>query len=289
VSENSYPSAPTMPPAPQPPQRGPGNGFGIAALILGIVTMVGFAIPFLDFATIGTGVVGVILGIVGLIVKFRPRKAAVAGVILSGLGLLLSIILVVVYAAAFSGAVKALDDSATASNPQSSAAPKASTAPKAPAGTTGELQALVAAKSYLASGLGFSQASLASQLTSSAGNAFSAADAQWAIAHSGADWNAQALAAAKGYVKTGAGFSQASLSGQLTSTAGNSFTAAEAAYGVANAHADWNAQAVIAAKAYVASGVGFSRQSLIQQLTSSAGNQFTLAQAAAAADAVGLK
>lgn len=132
MSDSSLPSAATIPPAPLPPQpqRGPGNGFGIASLILGIVTMVGFAIPFLNYATIGTGVVGAVLGIIGLIVKFRPRKAAVAGLILSGLGLLLSIILAVVYTAAFAGAAKAISDSDTvpnaSSNPTSSSSSQAS-------------------------------------------------------------------------------------------------------------------------------------------------------------------
>ncbi len=72
--------------------------------------MAGFAVPILNFAAIGTGVAGVALGIVGLVIKFRPRKAAIAGVILSGLGLLLSIILVAVYAAAFAGAAKAISE-----------------------------------------------------------------------------------------------------------------------------------------------------------------------------------
>lgn len=77
-------------------------------MILGIVTMVGFAIPFLNYVTLFTGIAGVILGVVGLVIKFRPRKAAIAGVILSGLGLILSIVLVVVYTIAFMGAAKAL-------------------------------------------------------------------------------------------------------------------------------------------------------------------------------------
>jgi hypothetical protein len=158
----------------------------------------------------------------------------------------------------------------------------------APAGSVGQLQALAAATGYLDSGLGFSQASLLGQLTSTAGNGFSQADSQWAIDHSGADWNAQALSAANGYLKSGMGFSEQSLTGQLTSSAGNQFTADQAAYAVANSGADWNAQAVDAAKGYVSSGMGFSRQSLIDQLSSSAGNQFTPDQAAAAATAVGL-
>jgi hypothetical protein len=125
VSENTYPPASNLPPTAQPLEpAGPkaGNGFGIASLILGIVTMAGFAIPFLNFAAIGTGIAGVVLGIIGLVIKFRPRKAAIAGVILSGLGLILSIILVVVYTAAFAGAVKAVsDDTVPSAGPSGSA------------------------------------------------------------------------------------------------------------------------------------------------------------------------
>lgn len=162
-------------------------------------------------------------------------------------------------------------------------------APAAPNGTAAQLQALAAAKGYLTSGMGFSQASLTKQLTSSAGNGFNETDAAWAVDHSGADWNAEALKAAKGYLTSGMGFSQASLTKQLTSSAGNQFTAPQAEYAVTNSGADWNAEVVKAAKGYMNSGMGFSRQSLIAQLTSAAGNQFTAEQAGYAADQVGLK
>ncbi|MFC4242985.1 Ltp family lipoprotein [Gryllotalpicola reticulitermitis] len=51
----------------------------------------------------------------------------------------------------------------------------------------------------------------------------------------------------------------------------------------------WLRRAVDAAKGYMASGMGFSRSSLIQQLTSAYGNKFAEAQAEYAADQVGLK
>lgn len=95
-------------------------------MVLGIVTMVGFAIPFLNYVTIVTGIAGVVLGIVGLVIKFRPRKAAIAGVILSGLGLILSIVLVIVYTAAFVGAATALSHETVplaSSSPSSSGLP----------------------------------------------------------------------------------------------------------------------------------------------------------------------
>jgi hypothetical protein len=119
-------------------------------MILGIVTMAGFAIPFLNYAGIGTGVVGVVLGIIGLVIKFRPRKAAVAGVILSGLGLILSIVLAVVYTAAFAGAAKALngDTVPSASAPSSNSAsssgqPNSSTSFKDGVLTTPEMKIVI--------------------------------------------------------------------------------------------------------------------------------------------------
>lgn len=173
---------------------------------------------------------------------------------------------------------------------QPAAAPPAPAPPATtePGGSAAQLQALAAAKGYLASGIGFSQASLTGQLTSSYGNRFAQADAEWAVAHSGADWNEQALKAAKGYLTSGIGFSQASLIAQLTSTSGSQFTQEQAEYAVANSGADWNEQAVKAAKGYLKSGMGFSRQSLINQLTSPYDNQFTPEQAQYAADQVGL-
>lgn len=122
MSETMPPAAP-IDPTPQPRPATAGNAFGVTSLILGIVTMVGFAIPFLNYVTVVTGIAGVAFGIFGLLVKFRPRKAAIAGLILSGLGLILSIILAIVYTAAFAGAAKAIqDDTVPTAGTQSSSA-----------------------------------------------------------------------------------------------------------------------------------------------------------------------
>ena len=108
----------------------------------------------------------------------------------------------------------------------------ATSAPAAPAGpTVSQQQALDSAKSYLDMGTGFSRAGLIGQLSSSSGDQFSVADATWAVDHSGADWYAQAVMSAKGYMKMG-GFSRASLIDQLTSSAGEQFTLAQATYAV---------------------------------------------------------
>jgi len=97
----------------------------------------------------------------------------------------------------------------------------------------------------------------------------------------------QAVTAAQNYLNLGSGFSKASLTEQLTSSAGDGFSKSDAAFAISYLNPDWNAQAVEAAKGYMAMG-GFSRASLIDQLTSSSGDSFTHAQAVYAADKVGL-
>jgi len=55
----------------------------------------------------------------------------------------------------------------------------------------------------LTSGAGFSQASLTAQLTSSSGNQFTQAQAEYGVAHSGADGETQPVKAAKGHLASG--------------------------------------------------------------------------------------
>lgn len=73
-------------------------------MVLGIVSFVLGGVPFVDYVTIVAALVGLVLGIMALRVPFRPRKAAVAGVVLSSLGLLLSIATAIVFTAAFAAA-----------------------------------------------------------------------------------------------------------------------------------------------------------------------------------------
>ena len=109
----------------------------------------------------------------------------------------------------------------------------ATSAPAAPAGLTGsQQQALDSASSYLDLGTGFSRSGLIDQLSSPYGGKFSVADATWAADHSGADWNAQAVISAKGYMNLGTGFSRSGLIDQLTSPYGGKFTLAQATYAV---------------------------------------------------------
>jgi Host cell surface-exposed lipoprotein len=153
--------------------------------------------------------------------------------------------------------------------------------------TGAQQQAVDAARDYLSEGEGFSEQGLLSQLTSSAGNGFEQADAEFAINYLNPNWRAQAVDAATGYLSEGQGFSEQGLVQQLTSSAGAGFTEAQAEYAINSLHPDWDAQAVDSAKGYMQMG-GFSQSSLIQQLTSSAGSGFTQAQAEYAVSRVGL-
>lgn len=89
------------------------------------------------------------------------------------------------------------------------------------------------------------------------------------------------------YLSMGTGFSRAGLINQLSSSAGEGYSLADATYGVDAQHADWNAQAVLSAKNYL-SIEPFSRAGLIEQLSSSAGEGFTHAQAVFGVTGAGL-
>lgn len=98
----------------------------------------------------------------------------------------------------------------------------------------------------------------------------------------------QAVTSAQGYLSDGEGFSYNGLLQQLTSSAGEGFANSDATFALNYLNPDWNAQAVIAAKGYLADGEGFSRSSLIQQLTSAYGDGFTYNQAVYGVDQAGL-
>lgn len=98
----------------------------------------------------------------------------------------------------------------------------------------------------------------------------------------------QAVIAAQGYLRTGIGFSYQGLLDQLTSDYGSGFSKKDATAAIKSLNPNWKKQAVISAKAYLKSGIGFSRDSLLDQLTSAYGGQFTTAQAKYAVKKVGL-
>lgn len=96
--------------------------------------------------------------------------------------------------------------------------------------------------------------------------------------------NARALESAESYLAM-SGFSKQGLYEQLSSSAGEGFTQAEAQYAVDHVDVDWNKEAVESARSYLEMG-GMSREALIEQLSSSAGEGFTYEQAVYAVNKV---
>jgi hypothetical protein len=129
-------------------------------------------------------------------------------------------------------AKKAADDAAAAAAAQ--AAADAAAAAEAAKGTVSQQNAYKSAQSYLDLSA-FSRTGLLKQLTSAAGEGFPAADAEFAVARleseGGVDWNAEAAKSAQSYLKMTT-FSRQGLIEQLTSSSGEGFTPAQAAYGV---------------------------------------------------------
>jgi hypothetical protein len=89
--------------------------------------------------------------------------------------------------------------------------------------------------------------------------------------------NRRALESAENYLAL-SGFSKQGLYEQLSSSAGEGFSQAEAQYAVDHIDADWNKEAVESARSYLDMSP-MSRNDLIQQLSSSAGEGFTNEQA----------
>ena len=117
------------------------------------------------------------------------------------------------------------------------------TAPAEAPATTGELNALQSALSYLDFSA-FSYEGLIDQLEY---EGFTNAEATYAADHCGADWNEQALKSAKNYLD----FSAFSYDGLIDQLEYEEFTTEQATYGADNCGADWYAQAVKCAASYL--------------------------------------
>jgi Mycobacterium membrane protein len=92
------------------PQTRKGNGFGVAALVLSIFAIVFAFVPFVSYAAIVAGVAAVVLGIFGLLKKYRPHGTSIAGVAIGAIALILAIVMTILYAAVFFGVSKAVHD-----------------------------------------------------------------------------------------------------------------------------------------------------------------------------------
>lgn len=86
-----------------------GNGWGIAALVLGIVAVVFSFIPVMGMVAFVLGPLAVIFGIIGATRKFAKKGAAVAGLVLGILSIVIAAIWMAVLSAAVSSADQALN------------------------------------------------------------------------------------------------------------------------------------------------------------------------------------
>lgn len=94
----------------------------------------------------------------------------------------------------------------------------------------------------------------------------------------------RALQSAENYLDL-SGMSKAGIIQQLSSSAGEGFSKADATFAANNVDADWKQEAVEAAKNYLDISP-MSKDALIQQLSSAAGDKFTPTQARYAANKV---
>jgi hypothetical protein len=85
---------PVVIPAAQEPAK-KSNGAGIAGLIFGILTLVTCWIPFVPFFF---GFFGLVLSIIGLILKNRGKGQAIAGLIMSVLGAIIGVAVLILFA-----------------------------------------------------------------------------------------------------------------------------------------------------------------------------------------------
>ena len=110
------------------------------------------------------------------------------------------------------------------------AKPEPPAQPAEPELTSAQENAVESAQDYLEYS-GFSRKGLIQQLSFSAGEGFSKADATFAVNHVDVNWNEEAVESAQDYLDYSS-FSRDGLTEQLSSSAGDGFTLAQAQYAV---------------------------------------------------------
>lgn len=80
-----------------------GNGFGVTALVLGILAVVFSFIPLVGMISFFLGGLAVIFGIIGITRKMRPKGTSIAGLILGIAGIVIAAIITATTAAVVSG------------------------------------------------------------------------------------------------------------------------------------------------------------------------------------------
>jgi hypothetical protein len=77
------------------------NGLGVASLVIGIIAILFAFVPLLNVLVPLFALIGLVLGVVGIFIKKSKKGLAIAGSILSGLSIILSMSLASLYADSF--------------------------------------------------------------------------------------------------------------------------------------------------------------------------------------------
>lgn len=106
-----------------PPVAQANNGFGLAALILGIVAVVASFVPFLGTVAFVLGPLAIIFGILAIILRKGAKQgASITGIILGAIAIVIAIIVTVLTAAFVSGVNDSLETINESVNSASAAA-----------------------------------------------------------------------------------------------------------------------------------------------------------------------
>ena len=118
MTDLSTPQSPAPPPAQtiniQAPPIAPSNGFAVASMVLGIIALLFFWMPFLGWLPV---VLGLVLGIVALNRPFG-RGMAIAGIVCSGVALAVKLIFLFLFIGVL-GAIGARAPAAAGDQPPS--------------------------------------------------------------------------------------------------------------------------------------------------------------------------
>lgn len=107
MSEQNIAPMDAPPPVPAPVPAPPKKGLAVAALVLGIVAIVGCWIPILNIGSIVIGLVGLVLGIVGIV---QAVKGTAGGKVMAIVGAGLSALAIIFAIVVNSATVAAVDD-----------------------------------------------------------------------------------------------------------------------------------------------------------------------------------
>jgi hypothetical protein len=119
----AYAAAPGTPPAAGTPGGAPGRGMAIASLVLGILALLGVAIPLLNIGSLIMAIVGLVLGILALKKHAAGKGLPISGIIINALAAVLSLIFIVLYAVGFAAVIGEIANEFTPAPPQQTSEP----------------------------------------------------------------------------------------------------------------------------------------------------------------------